>query len=301
MASTSSGRGPSGCGTGGGRGASGRRGADHRHGRTPAQARRHPRPGDRRAHGGGGTRQTAPHRRRAAVREIDGHNRLRPYYHCRRAPDGKWFLRRAEERMARYGKEHKQATRQRIIENGRPPAQARRHRRLRGRPLMADAGLTNGAFYAHFPSKEDLVATAVAGQLREQRKASARWRPAAPESSSTCVNTFVQHRDNPADGCPSAALPDRSPAARHHPAGFRRRPARHHRRRRRPPRGARSGLGAREDAQHLHPDAGTLQSSRALADRRLAEQVLEQGVPGRPRAAGRRATALTRRARGPKP
>ncbi len=34
--------------------------------------------------------------------------------------------------------------------------------------LMADAGLTNGAFYAHFASKEDLVATMVADQLREQ-------------------------------------------------------------------------------------------------------------------------------------
>jgi TetR/AcrR family transcriptional regulator, transcriptional repressor for nem operon len=34
---------------------------------------------------------------------------------------------------------------------------------------MADAGLTNGAFYAHFASKADLVATAVADQLRQQR------------------------------------------------------------------------------------------------------------------------------------
>jgi TetR/AcrR family transcriptional repressor of nem operon len=31
---------------------------------------------------------------------------------------------------------------------------------------MADAGLTNGAFYAHFASKGDLVATTVADQLR---------------------------------------------------------------------------------------------------------------------------------------
>jgi TetR/AcrR family transcriptional repressor of nem operon len=35
---------------------------------------------------------------------------------------------------------------------------------------MADAGLTNGAFYAHFASKDDLVATTVADQLREQRE-----------------------------------------------------------------------------------------------------------------------------------
>ncbi|HEX9834483.1 MAG TPA: hypothetical protein VGA66_15630 [Mycobacterium sp.] len=31
---------------------------------------------------------------------------------------------------------------------------------------MADAGLTNGAFIAHFDSKDDLIATAVADQLR---------------------------------------------------------------------------------------------------------------------------------------
>jgi TetR/AcrR family transcriptional repressor of nem operon len=33
---------------------------------------------------------------------------------------------------------------------------------------MKDAGLTNGAFYAPFASKDDLVATAVADQLRTQ-------------------------------------------------------------------------------------------------------------------------------------
>ena len=71
--------------------------------------------------------------------------------------------------MARYGKEHKEATRRRIIE-----AAGRRFKRdgIDGSgitTLMADAGLTNGAFYAHFESKDDLVATTVADQLREQR------------------------------------------------------------------------------------------------------------------------------------
>ena len=72
--------------------------------------------------------------------------------------------------MARYGKDHKQATRRRIID-------AAGHR-LKGdgiagsgiATLMADAGLTNGAFYAHFDSKDDLVANALAEQLREQRE-----------------------------------------------------------------------------------------------------------------------------------
>ena len=35
---------------------------------------------------------------------------------------------------------------------------------------MSDAGLTNGAFYAHFASKEDLIANVLADQLRAQRQ-----------------------------------------------------------------------------------------------------------------------------------
>ncbi|RZL72837.1 MAG: TetR/AcrR family transcriptional regulator, partial [Rhodococcus sp. (in: high G+C Gram-positive bacteria)] len=68
----------------------------------------------------------------------------------------------------RYGKEHKQATRRRIIE-----VAGRRFKQngIDGSgiaTLMKDAGLTNGAFYAHFASKEELVATTVIDQLREQ-------------------------------------------------------------------------------------------------------------------------------------
>ena len=68
----------------------------------------------------------------------------------------------------RYSKDHKQATRQRILEGA-----GRRFKQdgIDGAgvaAVMSDAGLTNGAFYAHFASKEDLVATAVAEQLRAQ-------------------------------------------------------------------------------------------------------------------------------------
>jgi AcrR family transcriptional regulator len=70
----------------------------------------------------------------------------------------------------RYGKEHKQATRRRIVETA-----GRRFKRdgIDGSglvALMADAGLSVGAFYGHFASKDELVATAVADQLREQRE-----------------------------------------------------------------------------------------------------------------------------------
>jgi TetR/AcrR family transcriptional repressor of nem operon len=70
----------------------------------------------------------------------------------------------------RYGSERKQVTRRRIIEA------AGRRFKIDGIDgsgivaLMADAGLTNVAFYAHLDSKDDLVAAAVADQLREQRE-----------------------------------------------------------------------------------------------------------------------------------
>src|SRR5882724_11545328 len=107
-----------------------------------------------------------------------------------------------EARMARYGKEQKPATRRRIIESA-----GRRLKRdgIDGSgiaTLMADAGLTNGAFYAHFESKEDLVANALAEQLREQRDS------LSAQSVEQIVSAYlsIQHRDDREGGCPSAAL-----------------------------------------------------------------------------------------------
>src|SRR5947207_1030540 len=118
-------------------------------------------------------------------------------------------VRHEEAGVARYGKEHKEATRRRIIE-----AAAQRLKRdgIDGSGvsvLMADAGLTNGAFYAHFASKEELVATAVADQLRQQLE---RYRAQASdrEGVEQLVREYlsIEHRDDPEHGCPSAALLD---------------------------------------------------------------------------------------------
>src|SRR4249920_3048198 len=124
-----------------------------------------------------------------------------------------------ESLMARYGKEHKLATRRRIVE-----AAGRRLKRdgIDGSgvaTLMSDAGLTNGAFYAHFDSKEDLVANVLADQLRSQRQ-SLKSQPADRAGLEAFIRTYLspQHRDQAADGCPSAALLDeiarRPPATR---------------------------------------------------------------------------------------
>src|SRR5438046_9566690 len=107
----------------------------------------------------------------------------------------------------RYSKDHKRETRQRILE-----AAGRRFKEdgIDGSgvaALMADAGLTNGAFYAHFASKEHLLATAVADQLHERLE---RYRAAAPGRAGVerMVREYlsVEHRDNLEHGCPSGAL-----------------------------------------------------------------------------------------------
>ncbi|MGA8048427.1 MAG: TetR/AcrR family transcriptional regulator [Dermatophilaceae bacterium] len=111
--------------------------------------------------------------------------------------------------MARYSSEHKQATRRRIVETA-----GRRFKRdgIDGSGiavLMADAGLTNGAFYAHFESKDDLVATVVGDQLGRQASQLSGL-PAGRAGLETFVGEYLSpaHRDHPDVGCPSAALLD---------------------------------------------------------------------------------------------
>jgi AcrR family transcriptional regulator len=111
--------------------------------------------------------------------------------------------------MARYSPEHKEATRRRMIETA-----GRRFKRdgIDGSgiaTLVADAGLTNGAFYGHFTSKDDLVATVVAQQLEDQ-VAVVNAMPAGLASVEELLRQYLSpaHRDDPAGGCPSAALLD---------------------------------------------------------------------------------------------
>jgi TetR/AcrR family transcriptional repressor of nem operon len=180
----------------------------------------------------------------------------------------------------RYGKDQKQATRQRILE-----AAGRRFKQdgIDGAgvaAVMSDAGLTNGAFYAHFASKEDLVANVLADQLRAQRHSFAA-QPAGRAGLETFIRAYLspQHRDQCADGCPSAALLDeiaRRPAATRQVFT--------------------DELTNEIDdiATRLDPNdieaartnaltvfglmVGTLQLARALTDRDLSDRLLDQGV-----------------------
>jgi TetR/AcrR family transcriptional repressor of nem operon len=75
--------------------------------------------------------------------------------------------------------------------------------------LMEGAGLTQGAFYKQFASKEDLAAQA---SERALESASRRWSAAAaakPEDPLGAVIAFylsMEHREERRDGCPVVAL-----------------------------------------------------------------------------------------------
>src|SRR3984885_9014730 len=65
--------------------------------------------------------------------------------------------------------------------------------------VMKDAGLTHGAFYGHFPSKEALITEAV-GQALSPALDQAQPRRAAAEFADGYLS--IRHRDNRPTSCP---------------------------------------------------------------------------------------------------
>lgn len=181
--------------------------------------------------------------------------------------------------MPRYDKQHKEETRQRIIETAGRRFKQDGFDGAGVATLMSDAGLTNGAFYAHFESKDDLVATVIGAELSRQADGFRALKPGR-DGLRAFIREYLSppHRDNPAAGCASAALLDEI---------------------------GRCGDAAKEAytegakaiveeiASHLAPDdratarrtalalfsllVGTLQLSRAVVDEKFSDQVLVQG------------------------
>jgi TetR/AcrR family transcriptional repressor of nem operon len=70
---------------------------------------------------------------------------------------------------------------------------------------MKAAGLTHGGFYKHFESKDQLVAEACAGAM--DAAISTMGMEAQPtKSAAVAAYLSTRHRDDPASGCPLAAI-----------------------------------------------------------------------------------------------
>jgi TetR/AcrR family transcriptional repressor of nem operon len=110
----------------------------------------------------------------------------------------------------RYDAEHKEKTRVRVLKAAAKAIRAEGPHRIAVAGVMAKAGLTHGGFYAHFKSKDDLVAAAVEDMFNDAKTRFAKEtgdRPPA-EGLSAYIDFYLspRHRDARATGCPVTAL-----------------------------------------------------------------------------------------------
>jgi TetR/AcrR family transcriptional repressor of nem operon len=111
-----------------------------------------------------------------------------------------------QKKFMRYPVEETAAKHERIVKEASRLFRERGFENVSVGEVMNAAGLTHGAFYAHFRSKEELEAAAVAygqkvslGRLQRSKGKTAKG---------SFVDQYLsrRHRDNPGDGCTMAAL-----------------------------------------------------------------------------------------------
>jgi TetR/AcrR family transcriptional repressor of nem operon len=110
----------------------------------------------------------------------------------------------------RYPPDHKAETRKQIIETA--SAEFREHgvNGVGVAQLMKSAGLTHGGFYAHFDSKDDLVADAIDAAFDQTMAFLGEAASAAPpkQRKRAILHAYMskKHRDHTERGCAIAAL-----------------------------------------------------------------------------------------------
>lgn len=111
----------------------------------------------------------------------------------------------------RYDAEHKARTRERVLKVASEAIRSDGPSGVGVAEIMSRAGLTHGGFYAHFKSKDALVAAAIETAFADSRVAVARALQGAQTPQET-LRTYIRvylsrsHRDGRETGCPVAAL-----------------------------------------------------------------------------------------------
>src|SRR5476649_2479162 len=105
----------------------------------------------------------------------------------------------------RYSKEHKTETHARIVKNASVLLREKGADGIGVAALMKEAGLTHGGFYAHFESRDALIAEAFAHAMDQTTH---KWRKRAESAAdgerlAAIVNGYLTltHRDNVGNGC----------------------------------------------------------------------------------------------------
>lgn len=115
----------------------------------------------------------------------------------------------------RYDRKHKAESRAKILQAAAREIRIKGPEKVGVAEVMTRAGLTHGAFYAHFESKDALVAEAVDAMFSEPRRLTQALDDALADSDAdlgVAFRAFVssylsaEHRDAPERGCPLPAL-----------------------------------------------------------------------------------------------
>jgi len=106
----------------------------------------------------------------------------------------------------RYDASHKDETRTRVLKAAARAIRAQGPFQVGVAGVMSEAGLTHGGFYAHFASKDDLVAAGVAQMFEETRARIDRVTEGleGADAVSAYIDFYLSalHRDSRVSGCP---------------------------------------------------------------------------------------------------
>jgi TetR/AcrR family transcriptional repressor of nem operon len=110
----------------------------------------------------------------------------------------------------RYDAEHKQKTREKVLDAAAEAIRLEGPHKVGVAGVMAKAGLTHGGFYAHFESKDELVACAIGHMFdtsARRRLDSYQGKPPA-EALNAYLDFYLSeaHRDARTTGCAMPAL-----------------------------------------------------------------------------------------------
>jgi TetR/AcrR family transcriptional repressor of nem operon len=114
--------------------------------------------------------------------------------------------------MPRITQEQKQLNREKIVRAASEGFKLHGVDGIGIHELMKAAGMTNGGFYNHFSSKEDLALEVFRQGFADSLATLAAIREAHPRSARAALHDMVDayvstaHRDHPEAGCPSDAL-----------------------------------------------------------------------------------------------
>ncbi|MDE3115499.1 MAG: TetR/AcrR family transcriptional regulator [Pseudomonadota bacterium] len=186
----------------------------------------------------------------------------------------------------RYSQTHKDETHARLVSIAGQALRKAGPDKLSVAEVMKEAGLTHGGFYAHFKSKDALLAEALEAVFAQSRERITKQLEGLPprHALATFIDSYMsrRHRDNPEQGCPITALnsdlPRQSKAVRAvFDAGTRRLIAW--------VADLIGETGFEGDAGALAPSivsamAGAVAVSRAVSDKSLSDEMLETARTG---------------------